>query len=99
MSSLGRWIVQSAINRIAGNTEPPRGLADVIPCLGIGRQHLRAMPTLKGPAVLGLRLRTCDQGGFRIVNDGILRLKGEAGQHIAQFANIAGPSAFSEVLD
>ena len=57
------------------------------------------MATVQGPTVLRLELRACDRGRFGIVNDGIFRLKGEAREHIAQFADIAWPSAFGEVLD
>src|ERR1700733_5604423 len=45
-SPLGRSIVQHAVNRIARNAKSPSGLANVVACLGVGRQHLCAMPAL-----------------------------------------------------
>src|SRR5262249_7221929 len=97
-SRLGRPIVQSAINRVARHAKPPSGLADVVAGLGIGGKDLCALPILEGRTTLRLDLRSCRQRGVWKVNDGIFRLKGEARQHVAQLANVAGPGACREML-
>src|SRR5258708_1766564 len=93
-----RILLQNTIDGISRDPETPCGFADVAGGLGVDGEDAGALDILQRAGGLVRRLADHGRDGG-LVDEAVGGGEGEACQHIAQFADVAGPGTRGEMSD